>query len=46
MNKHLFSEAKSKWLNGYSQSRLVDYVFSQTTDDDEATKILNKILKN
>lgn len=46
MSNYLFSEAKSKWLRGYSQSRLVDFVHSHTADDKEATRILNQIFKN
>ncbi len=41
----LFLEAETKWINGYSQSRLVDFVFENANNDTQATKILNRILK-
>ena len=48
----LFLSAKQKYINGYSQSRLVDYVYRNANSDEEATQILislclcNDILKN
>ena len=41
----LFSEAQSRYYNGYSQSRLVDFVFTNANNDKQATIIINKILK-
>ena len=41
----LFLEAQVKFINGYSQSRLVDFVFTNANNDTQANKILNKILK-
>jgi len=43
--QELFLEAETKWINGYSQSRLVDFVFENSNNDTQATKILNQILK-
>jgi len=43
--QELFLEAETKWINGYSQSRLVDFVFENSNNDTQATKILNRILK-
>ncbi len=42
----LFAEAQVKYYNGYSQSRLVDFVFTNSNNDKQATIILNKILKS
>jgi len=44
--QELFSEAQVRYYNGYSQSRLVDFVFTNTNNDTQATFILNKILKS
>jgi hypothetical protein len=41
----LLSVAEVKYYNGYSKSRLVDFVFSNANNDTQATFILNKILK-
>ncbi len=43
--QELYQNALNKWINGYSQSRLVDYVLQNANNDTQATKILNKILK-
>ena len=43
--QELYQNALTKWINGYSQSRLVDYVLQNAKNDTQATKILNKILK-
>ena len=43
--QQLFQEAKNRYQNGYSESRLVDYVFLNANNETQATKILNKILK-
>jgi len=43
--QQLFQEAQTKWINGYSQSRLVDFVFANAKNDTQANKILSKILK-
>lgn len=43
--QELFLQAETKWINGYSQSRLVDFVFENSNNDTQATKILNRILK-
>tara|TARA_R110000737_G_scaffold248716_1_gene258656 strand:- start:10 stop:153 length:144 start_codon:yes stop_codon:yes gene_type:complete len=40
----LFLEAQNKWNNGYSQSRLVDFVYTNSNNDKQASVILNKIL--
>ena len=40
----LFSEAETKWINGYSQSRLVDFVYQNANNDTQGSKILNLIL--
>ncbi len=42
----LFLNAQQKYINGYSQSRLVDYVYTNAYSDEEATQILRKIFKN
>ena len=44
--QQLFQEAQNRYLNGYSQSRLVDYVYQNANNDTQAEKILNKILKS
>jgi hypothetical protein len=43
--QQLFQEAQNRYQNGYSESRLVDYVFQNANNETQATKILNKILK-
>ena len=43
--QQLFSEAQVRFINGYSQSRLVDFVFENSNNDTQANFILNKILK-
>lgn len=40
----LYANALQKWYNGYSQSRLVDYVYKHANNDTQATAILKKIL--
>jgi len=42
--QQLFKEAKNRYNNGYSQSRLVDYVYQNANNNIQAEKILNKIL--
>ncbi len=42
--QQLFLEAESKLFNGYSQSRLVDFVFKNANNDIQAEFILNKLL--
>tara|TARA_B100000902_G_C27303377_1_gene914067 strand:- start:499 stop:696 length:198 start_codon:yes stop_codon:yes gene_type:complete len=42
--QQLFQEAQNRYQNGYSESRLVDYVFLNAKNRTQATKILNKIL--
>jgi hypothetical protein len=42
--QQLFQEAQNRYQNGYSESRLVDYVFLNANNKTQATKILNKIL--
>ena len=44
--QQLFQEAQNRYSNGYSQSRLVDYVYQNANNDTQAEKILNKILKS
>jgi len=44
--QELFQEAQTKWINGYSESRLVDFIFSNAKNDTQANKILSKILRN
>lgn len=41
----LFQEAQNRYFNGYSESRLVDFVYQNANNDTQAEKILNKILK-
>ena len=41
----LFQEAKIRYYNGYSQSRLIDFVFQNTNNDTQAKIILLKIFK-
>ena len=41
----LYEEALSKWYNGYSQSRLVDFVFENANNAKQAEIILTKIFK-
>ena len=42
--QQLFQEAKNRYNNGYSQSRLVDYVYQNANNTIQAKKILNKII--
>ena len=42
--QQLFQEAKNRYNNGYSQSRLVDYVYQNANNTIQADKILNKII--
>jgi len=42
--QQLFQEAKNRYNNGYSQSRLVDYVYQNANNTIQAEKILNKII--
>tara|TARA_R110000787_G_scaffold60952_1_gene138259 strand:- start:855 stop:995 length:141 start_codon:yes stop_codon:yes gene_type:complete len=42
--QELFSEAEAKYYNGYSESRLVDFVFGNANNDAQAAFILSKIL--
>ena len=44
--QQLFKEAQNKWINGYSQSRLVDFVFTNAKNNTQANKILSKVLRN
>ena len=39
----LLEEAEYKYLSGYSQSRVVDFVYENANNDTQATKILKKI---
>tara|TARA_R110002073_G_scaffold290326_1_gene455275 strand:- start:291 stop:431 length:141 start_codon:yes stop_codon:yes gene_type:complete len=39
----LFSEAESKLICGWSESRIVDFVFQNANNDSQAEKILNKL---
>ena len=41
--QQLFLEAESKLFNGYSRSRLVEFVFNNANNDVQAEFILNKI---
>tara|TARA_Y100001938_G_scaffold131977_1_gene189693 strand:- start:116 stop:256 length:141 start_codon:yes stop_codon:yes gene_type:complete len=43
--QQLFEEAQNRYFNGYSESRLVDFVYQNANNDTQAEKILNKILK-
>ena len=43
--QQLFQEAQNRYNNGYSQSRLVDFVFANAKNLTQANKILSKILK-
>ena len=43
--QQLFQEAQNRYNNGYSQSRLVDFVFVNAKNLTQANKILSKILK-
>tara|TARA_R110000803_G_scaffold7726_1_gene24882 strand:+ start:292 stop:432 length:141 start_codon:yes stop_codon:yes gene_type:complete len=43
--QQLFQEAQNRYFNGYTESRLVDYVFLNANNKTQATKIINKILK-
>ena len=40
----LLEEAKFRYTNGYSQSRIVDYVYENANNETQAEKILNIIL--
>ena len=42
--QQLFLEAESKLFNGYSNSRLVEFVFNEANNDIQAEFILNKLL--
>jgi len=42
--QQLFQEAQNRYYNGYSESKLVDYVYQNAKNDKQAEKILNKIL--
>ena len=37
----LLEEAKYKYLSGYSQSRVVQFVYENANNDTQATKVLN-----
>ncbi len=41
--KSLLEEAKYHYFAGYSQSRVVDFVYENANNDSQATKILRKI---
>ena len=41
----LFQEAQNRYYNGYSESRLVDFVYQNANNDTQAEIILNKIFK-
>ncbi|QDP51729.1 MAG: hypothetical protein Unbinned92contig1003_42 [Prokaryotic dsDNA virus sp.] len=41
----LLQEAQNRYNNGYSQSRLVDFVFANAKNLTQANKILTIILK-
>ena len=43
--QQLFQEAQTRFNNGYSESRLVDFVYQNANNETQAIKILNKILK-
>jgi len=40
----LFQEAQNRYASGYSESRLVDFVYQNAKNENQAIKILNKIL--
>jgi hypothetical protein len=40
----LLQEAEVKYTNGYSQSRIVDFVYENANNETQAEKILNIIL--
>jgi len=42
----LFLSAQQKYIKGYSQTRLVDYVYRNAETDEQATNIIRKILTN
>ena len=42
--QHLFEEAEVKLLLGWSESRIVDFVYQNANNDKQAKKILTKIL--
>tara|TARA_R110002050_G_scaffold118224_1_gene235557 strand:+ start:337 stop:474 length:138 start_codon:yes stop_codon:yes gene_type:complete len=42
--QQLFQEAQNRYANGYSQSRLVDYVYQNANNTIQAKKILNKLI--
>ena len=39
----LFKEAEYKYFSGYSQSRVVNFVYENAKNDTQATKILRKL---
>ena len=39
----LLEEAEYKYFAGYSQSRVVDFVYENAKNDTQATKILKKL---
>ena len=39
----LLEEAEYKYFSGYSQSRVVDFVYENANNDSQATKILKKL---
>jgi hypothetical protein len=43
--QQLFQEAQNRFNNGYSESRLVDFVFANAKNEAQANVILRKILK-
>ena len=46
MNKQiLLEEAQVRYSNGYSKSRIVDYVFENANKDTQAKKILSVIFQ-
>ena len=42
--QQLFQEAQNRYANGYSQSRLIDYVYQNANNTIQAEKILNKLI--
>lgn len=42
--QQLFQEAQNKYINGYSQNRLVDFVYLNANNDIQAKKVLDIIL--
>ena len=39
----LFSEAEAKLICGWSESRIVDYVLQNASNDNQANNVLNKL---